>query len=171
MARHGLLAPDPVARATGSGARTGEGSGQTGGVDRWDLADRSIYGHWSRDKVRWGDQDGARHINNVAHAEYLENARAELIIDRLLVHKAKGDNFTVRRVTIEYLAMGAYPGEVEVGSCVTDVGESSFTVGQAVFMGTRCLATGQTVHVHHRKGERVPLTDVLRTALEAEQPG
>jgi acyl-CoA thioester hydrolase len=135
-----------------------------------DLTDRSTYGHWSRDKVRWGDQDGARHINNVAYAEYLENARTELIIDRLIVHKAKGDNFTVRRVAIEYLGMGSYPGRVEVGSCVTDIGDSSFTVGQAVFMDDRCLATGETVHVHHRKGERVPLGDDLRAALEAERP-
>jgi acyl-CoA thioester hydrolase len=136
-----------------------------------DLTDRASYTHWSTDKVRWGDQDGARHINNVAYAEYLENARAELIIDRVLAHKAKGDNFTVRRVAIEYLGMGSYPGTVEIGSCVVDVGESSFTVGQGVFMGDQCLATGETVHVHHRKGERLPLSPGLRAALEAERPG
>lgn len=134
-----------------------------------DLTDRSVYDHWSADKVRWGDQDGARHINNVAYAEYLENARAELIIERLIAHKATGDNFTVRRVAIEYLGMGSYPGRVEIGSCVTEVGEASFTVGQGVFMGNRCLATGETVHVHHRKGRRVPLSDGLRAALEAER--
>lgn len=142
----------------------------TGQTERVDLTDRAIYGHWSRDKVRWGDQDGARHINNVAYAEYLENARAELIIERVIAHKAKGDNFTVRRVSIEYLGMGTYPGGVEVGSCVLDVGESSFTVGQGVFMDDQCLATSETVHVHHRKGERVPLSDGLRAALEGERP-
>jgi acyl-CoA thioester hydrolase len=142
--------------------------GQTGGVE---LSDRSTYRHWSRDKVRWGDQDGARHINNVAYAEYLENARAELIIEKVLPHKAKGDSFVVRRVTIEYLGMGRYPGEVEVGTCVVDVGESSFTLGQGIFMGDQCLATGETVHVHHDHGERVPLSDALRAAIEAELPG
>jgi acyl-CoA thioester hydrolase len=136
-----------------------------------DLTDRAQFTHWSHDKVRWGDQDGARHINNVAYAEYLENARAELIIDRVLAHKAKGDNFTVRRVTIEYLGMGSYPGTVEVGSRVIEVGEKSFVVGQAVFMGDQCLATGETVHVHHRKGQSIPLSPELRTALEADLPG
>ncbi len=136
-----------------------------------DLTDRASYSHWSKDKVRWGDQDGARHINNVAYAEYLENARAELIIERVIPHKAKGDNFTVRRVVIEYLGMGTYPGRVEVGSCIIDVGDASFTVGQGVFMGDECLATGETVHVHHRKGEKVPLSDALRSVLEAERPG
>jgi acyl-CoA thioester hydrolase len=135
-----------------------------------DLTDRATYTHWSSDKVRWGDQDGARHINNVAYAEYLENARAEMIIDRVIPHKAKGDNFTVRRVVIEYLGMGSYPGRIEVGTCVTDIGEASFTVGQGVFMGDQCLATGETVHVHHRKGEKVPLSDGLRTVLQGEQP-
>ncbi len=135
-----------------------------------DLAGRSTYRHWSRDKVRWRDQDAARHINNVAHAEYLENARTELIIERLLTHKAPGESFLVRRVTIEYLGVGNYPGTVEVGTCVLDVGDSSFTVGQGVFLGDRCVATGETVHVNHRKGERVPLSDDLRAALEAERP-
>ena len=135
-----------------------------------DLTERSTYGHWSRDKVRWGDQDGVRHINNVAYAEYLENARTELIIERVIAHKAKGDSFTVRRVAIDYLGMGSYPGQVEVGSCVLDIGESSFVVGQGVFMDDRCLVTGETVHVQHRKGERVPLSDGLRTALEGERP-
>jgi acyl-CoA thioester hydrolase len=143
-------------------------SGQT---ERVDLTDRGTYGHWSRDKVRWRDQDGSRHINNVAYAEYLENARTELIIDRLIVHKAKGHNFIVRRVAIDYLGEGSYPGKVEIGSTVVDVGESSFTVGQGVFMDGRCLATGETVHIHHLKGERVPLTDDLRAALEGERPG
>ncbi len=135
-----------------------------------DLTDRATYTHWSSDKVRWGDQDGARHINNVAYAEYLENARAEMIIERVIPHKAKGDNFTVRRVVIEYLGMGTYPGRIEVGTCVVDLGEASFTVGQGVFMGDQCLATGETVHVHHRKGEKVPLSEELRAVLTAEQP-
>ena len=37
-------------------------------------------------------------------------------------------------------------------------------------MGDLCLATGETVHVQHRKGERVPLSDGLRAALEGERP-
>ena len=88
----------------------------------------------------------------------------------VIAHKAKGDSFTVRRVAIDYLGMGSYPGQVEVGSCVLDIGESSFVVGQGVFMDDRCLVTGETVHVQHRRGERVPLSDGLRTALEAERP-
>jgi acyl-CoA thioester hydrolase len=142
----------------------------TGQTEPVDLTDRALYGHWSRDKVRWGDQDGMRHINNVAYAGYLENARTELIIERVIAHKAKGDNFTVRRVAIEYLGSGTYPGQVEIGTTVVDIGESSFTVGQGVFMGEQCLATGETVHVQHRKGERVPLSDGLRAALEGERP-
>ena len=144
------------------------GAGQTGAVD---LTDRATYTHWSGDKVRWGDQDGSRHINNVAYAAYFEDARTELIVERIVAHKEAGTNFLVRRVAIEYLGSGTYPGRVDVGSCILDIGTSSFTIGQAVFMGDRCLATGETVHVHHRKGEPLPLTDGLRDALEAELPG
>jgi acyl-CoA thioester hydrolase len=136
-----------------------------------ELTERATFRHWSRDKVRWGDQDGARHINNVAYAEYLENARAELIIEAVIPHKDPGTAFAVRKVVIEYLGMGRYPGDIEVGSCVTHVGNRSFTVGQAVFMGDQCLATGEAVHVYHQKGESLPLTDRLREVLEAERPG
>lgn len=135
-----------------------------------DLTERGLYTHWSTDKVRWGDQDGARHINNVAYAGYLEDARLELLLDRVIPHKAKGDNFTVRRVSIEYLGSASYPNEVEVGSRIVEVGTSSFTIAQAVFVGDRCLATGETVHVHLHKGTPIPLTDALRTVLEAECP-
>jgi acyl-CoA thioester hydrolase len=135
-----------------------------------DLTDRATYTHWSRDKVRWGDQDGQRHVNNVAFAEFLENARTEMIIERLIGHRAEGSRFTVRRVAIDYLRSGRWPGRVEVGTCVVDVGETSFTLGQAVFQDDECLVTGETVHVQHRKGERVALTDELRTALDAERP-
>ncbi len=62
------------------------------------------------------------------------------------------------------------PRWAEVGTCVVDLGEASFTVGQGVFMGDLCLATGETVHVHHRKGEKVPLSEELRAVLTAEQP-
>ena len=120
--------------------------------------------------MRWGDQDGARHINNVAYAEYLENARLELLLDRVIPHKAKGDNFTVRRVAIDYRGTASYPAQLDVGSCVVDIGESSFTIGQGVFLDDRCLATGETVHVHLSGGEPVPLTDALRAVLEGERP-
>lgn len=135
-----------------------------------ELTERSTYGHWSREKVRWGDQDGARHINNVAYATYLEDARLELLLERVIPHKAKGDNFIVRRVVIDYLGTASYPAEIDVGSCVVAVGESSFTIGQGVFLDDQCLATGETVHVHLTRGAPSPLTDVLRTVLEGELP-
>lgn len=141
------------------------GAGQTGGVE---LTERSTYGHWSREKVRWGDQDGARHINNVAYAGYFEDARLELLLERVIPHKAKGDNFIVRRVAIDYLGTASYPAQLDVGSCVLSVGESSFTIGQGVFLGDQCLATGETVHVHLTKGVPSPLTDVLRSVLDGE---
>jgi acyl-CoA thioester hydrolase len=136
-----------------------------------DLTDRATYSHWSEDKVRWGDQDGQRHINNVAFGEFLENARTEMIIERIIGLRAEGARFTVRRVAIDYLRSGSWPGQVEVGTCVADVGETSFTLGQGVFQDDECLVTGETVQVQHRKGERVPLTDELRSFLEQEQPG
>ncbi len=133
-----------------------------------ELTERSTFGFWSRVKVRWGDQDGARHINNVAYAAYLEDARLELLLGRVIPHKAKGDNFIVRRVAIDYLGTASYPAEVEVGSRVLEVGASSFTIGQGVFLGDRCLATGETVHVHLRGGAPAPLTEALRAVLDGE---
>jgi acyl-CoA thioester hydrolase len=143
-------------------------SGQTWDVD---LTDRGTFRYWSQEKVRWGDQDGARHINNVAYATYFEDARLDLMLAKVIPHKGKGDNFIVRRVAIEYLGTAAYPNDLEIGSCVADIGSSSFTIGQGVFLGDRCLATGETVHVHLRERKPFPLTDELRAVLEAERPG
>ena len=133
-----------------------------------ELRERSTYGYWSREKVRWGDQDGARHINNVAYAAYFEDARLELLLDHVIPHKARGDNFIVRRVAIDYLGTASYPAQIDVGSCVIAVGDSSFTIGQGVFLDDQCLATAEPVHVHLTKGAPAPLTDVLRTVLEGK---
>jgi len=73
-------------------------------------------------------------------------------------------------VAIDYLGTASYPAQLDVGSCVLSVGESSFTIGQGVFLGAQCLATGETVHVHLTKGAPSPLTDVLRSVLDGELP-
>ena len=135
-----------------------------------DLTERETFPHWSRDKVRWRDQDGSRHVNNVAYAEYLENARAEFAIDHLLAHREKGDSFTVRAVHIEYHAMADYPGTVEVGTCVIDLGHSSFRLGHGIFVDGHCVVTGESVEVYHSRARAKPLTDALRATLEALRP-
>jgi acyl-CoA thioester hydrolase len=136
-----------------------------------ELTERATFSYWSRENVRWGDQDGARHINNVAYATYFEDARLDLMLARVIPHKAPGDNFIVRRVAIDYLGTASYPAELDIGSCVVEVGSSSFTIGQGVFLDDRCLASGETVTVHLRERRPFPLTDVLRDVLEAERPG
>jgi acyl-CoA thioester hydrolase len=135
-----------------------------------ELTERATHRHWSTDKVRWRDQDGARHVNNVAYAEYLENARAEFAIEHLLPCKAKGDNFTVRAVHIEYHGMADYPGTVEVGTCVVEIGNSSFRLGHGVFVDGHCVVTAETVEVHHSAARAKPLSDELRAVLESLRP-
>jgi acyl-CoA thioester hydrolase len=136
-----------------------------------ELTERATFAYWSRENVRWGDQDGARHINNVAYATYFEDARLDLMLAKVIPHTESGDTFIVRRVAIEYLGTASYPNDLEIGSCVIDIGSSSFTIGQGVFLGDRCLATGETVTVHLRERKPFPLTEVLRGVLDAERPG
>src|SRR5688572_29818067 len=135
---------------------------------RTELSDRSRYDFWSEEKIRWADQDGARHVNNVAYAGYLEDARAEWIIEHLIPHKPKGSMWLVRHVEIDYLGVASYPGRVEVGTCVVALGDTSFTLGQAIFEGTsdHCLVTAKTVHAFRQDRELSPTPPELRTVLE-----
>ena len=65
-----------------------------------------------------------------------------------------------------------WPDEVEIGTCVLKLGNSSVTLGQGLFLGDRCVATAENVMVLIDLQTRrpVPLPEALRTALAGRFP-
>jgi acyl-CoA thioester hydrolase len=150
-----------------------------------DLKDRSVYGEWTSDTIRYRDLDPNSHVNNGAINEFFEDGRVQFRV----AHMAELDEkiltgFAMVRFTATYHALLYFPGTVDVGTAVMRIGRSSFDLGQGVFRGDgggggdggnggggdggdECIATAEVVSVFFdpATGKSVPLPDALREVL------
>ncbi len=135
-----------------------------------DLKDRQVYASWTRITLRFSDLDPNGHANNGAINAYFEDGRVAFR------HEFMGDSdidliqgYAVVGFNAAYLGHVRYPGEVEVGTVVTRIGNSSFGLGQGVFQGDLCAATAEVAQVYFdpATGRSRPLPDPLRAALTA----
>ena len=135
-----------------------------------DPLSRAAYPHWSRVQVRFTDQDTLGHVNNVATALYLEQARCDLVYALTKPLGLAHLDVLVVKVAIEYLAELTYPGTVEVGSRVSRIGSKSFTTTHAIFQGAgaKAAVTGETTMVWFDLPRRATVkpTAELRAGLE-----
>ena len=139
-------------------------------VSEVDLTSRTSYRIWIQDVVRYGDLDPNEHVNNGAINAYFEDGRVRLREDHLSdLGFGLLAGFVVARCSIDFLRPLHFPATVDVGSLVLRVGRSSYTLGQAIFEGERCIATAEvvTVKIDPESGRSIalvdPLKDVLRT--------
>jgi acyl-CoA thioester hydrolase len=133
--------------------------------------DPAAYGHWVDERVRFCDTDAMGHVNNVSVAAQIESGRVAYSFD-LLARLDTGDrNIILRRLEVDYLSEVRYPSELRVGSRLSAVGRTSFTVDTGVFRDGTCVATGRSVLVVLGPDGPTPIEGRGRAALEAELTG
>lgn len=135
-------------------------------------SDASAYVFWTRDTVRFSDVDRYRHINNVAIATYCETGRVEFA-ERLWPGSTAGETagWVIVKLTVAFLAQAHYPGEVQIGTRVQQVGRTSATIVQGLFKDGTCFATSEAVLVWvdlGHQGGAVPFPAGLEARLRAE---
>lgn len=133
------------------------------------LADRARFKVWSKDILRLSDLDHQRHVNNAVHPQLFTNGRYALIHRRLLPLVGHGTAFALVKITIEYLNEMHFPGEVDVGTLVRRVGNSSVTYGQAIFNNGKCAAVAESVMVMLDGQTRRPKSLPATALAELEQ--
>ncbi len=130
----------------------------------------SAYPEFIRITTRFGDMDINGHLNNVAFAQFFEDAR--VTFNRTLIfegdiHPAKRDyRVLVASVEIAYVREGYYGPDVTVGVGVKRIGRSSFELGAAVFQDGHCLAVHDSTIVYKGVAEGMP--EKARTALSGK---
>ena len=67
---------------------------------------------------------------------------------------APGTTSVLARLDINFLKEMHYPGTVEIGTGVAEIGRSSFTFLQAIFHEFECAATGRATMVMIDEGTR-----------------
>jgi acyl-CoA thioester hydrolase len=116
-------------------------------------------------QTRVADVDWQKHVNSIRMAEIFEDARLRFT-SSIGFHV---QNSAARRLVVSlhhtYLAEVLYPQSLDVASAFVAVGRTSFTIGQAAFQGTRCVALCDIVIVNADGGGPSPLSEEARHLL------
>jgi acyl-CoA thioester hydrolase len=118
--------------------------------------------------VRFQDIDLFDHVNNVAYAAYLEEARIQFFEDAVgVVLGESDDGFALVHLEVEYERQIEYGDSVEVLLRVLELGSSSIAMDYQVRADGRVAATAETVVVPFdgATGESFPIPDAWRESL------
>jgi acyl-CoA thioester hydrolase len=127
------------------------------------------------ERVRFGDLDAMRHLNNVVFLRYFETARIAYLHHLVPSHDPahpEDDQFGLifAECHINYRATVHYDEQVAIACTIADVHRSSFRVPFEMRVGDRLAAEGYGVLVgfDYRAQRASPLPDTLRARLEEE---
>ena len=112
--------------------------------------------------------DRQGHVNNAVYSTYLETGRVGVIYDPDQGLQGAGSTTVLARIQIDLLKELRWPGQIEVGTAVADIGRSSYVFTQAIFCDGACVASGRSTMVLIDLGTRraMPLPPVLVERLE-----
>lgn len=129
------------------------------------LLDAARYRFRHKITSRFSDMDSNRHINNVAIATMLEDARVRFG-QSAGIHESFGElRPMVASVAIEYLAQGHFPHPVLAFAATEDLGRSSWRVVQFLEQGGQAIAFARSVIVCTDGLRSAPLPQAFRDSL------
>lgn len=132
------------------------------------LLNPAAYRHVCEVTTRFADLDTNQHINNVAMAAIIEDARLRFhMASGFAKALPKGAQIMVVSLTIDYLAQAYYPHPVQVHSGVSALGERSMRLRHLLMQGDRAVALAEAVVVYVLDGKAGPLPESLRDVIEA----
>ena len=132
---------------------------------------RADFRRWQTITLRWADNDAYGHVNNTVYYQWFDSAVNTMLIDEGLLDIAAGDPIClVVGTSCDYFAPLSFPGEVEVGLRVAELGRSSVRYRLGVFApgADTAAAAGSFVHVAVSRAERRPVAwpDAWRQLFE-----
>jgi acyl-CoA thioester hydrolase len=118
--------------------------------------------------VRLADLDFARHVNNAAVAAFYEETRVRFHLsyfgaDAVFNRPAGGG--VVAQVSIQYLRETVYGTPVTGCAGIAQLGNSSYTLAQALFQGDHCVSEATCVIAQRENGRAAPLSEALQGRL------
>jgi len=108
----------------------------------------------TRDIIRFGDLDPQGHVNNTVFATFFETGRVAFLREPGNALSPPGTTSVLARLDISFLKELHWPGEVEIGTGIAEIGRSSFTFLQAIFYEGACAATARATMVMIDGGTR-----------------
>lgn len=119
------------------------------------------------DKLRYADTDRQGHINNAVFSTFLETGRVEVLYNPTLPILRDGASFVIVSLKLDFLKEITWPGQVEIGTGLLKIGNSSMTLFQKLFQNGACVAKAETVIVQVEDVTRqsTPLSEHARQTL------
>ena len=99
------------------------------------------------EQIRYGDLDPQGHVNNTVFATFFETGRVMLLREPKNLLNPPGATSVLARLDINFVKELHWPGAVEIGTGIAEIGRSSFTFTQAVFHEGTCAATARATMV------------------------
>lgn len=115
--------------------------------------------------TRFADIDPNQHLNNVALAAMMEDARVRFNLTLGDVIRIGERRAMVASVAMEYLSQGHFPDPVTVHCAVERTGNSSWTVIQLLAQHGRPVAFARSALVAIAADRPVPIADDYRAVL------
>lgn len=119
------------------------------------------------DKIRYADTDRQGHVNNAVFSTFVETGRVEFLLDAGFPLLEGKTSFVIVSLEIKFLREVKWPGQVNIGTAVRKVGNSSLTLYQQIFQHDTCVgsSTSVIVQVDHQ-GKSKPLSEELKAKLQ-----
>jgi acyl-CoA thioester hydrolase len=108
---------------------------------------RAEFPHRLVQNIRFADLDRQNHVNNAVFLTFFESGRVDMLYQPKNGLMVPGTVYVLARVLIDYLGELNWPGDVEIATRIAEVGRSSLTLDQALFVGETCVANGRTILV------------------------
>ena len=132
--------------------------------------------HHTRVEVRFRDIDAFGHVNNSAFVTYIEQARVRFLIDALDVDVIQSLPIILAALHVDFRAPILFGQEIEIGTRVDWVGNSSFSVSHEMTArtddgATHLVAEASTVLVAYDYGTEspIPVPEAWRAAFAAHE--
>lgn len=119
--------------------------------------------------LRFAETDALGHINNTVVPVWFEAAREPIF----RVFNPEMDlttwNLIIAKVEVNYLAQIHYPGEVEIRTFISKLGNSSLNILQEVYQNAQKVASGECVMVKfdYSTNKSVAISNNEREVLSA----
>jgi acyl-CoA thioester hydrolase len=97
--------------------------------------------------IRFGDMDRQGHVNNAIYPTYFESGRVGVIYDPQDGLQVEGCTTVLARIELDFLKELRWPGTVEIGTGIAEIGRSSYVWGQAIFHKHECAARARSTMV------------------------
>jgi acyl-CoA thioester hydrolase len=119
---------------------------------------------------RFADLDSLGHLNNVRIVELYQEARISfnLALWEAANLEVRSHRVLVARQSVDYVAEVHWPGAICIGVGVSRTGNTSYSVGMAMFQKGECVGVSDTVLVYATAQGAAPIPERLRELLAAK---